>query len=209
MVGPDYGLDPFDTVVVDGPATGDSTEMLRVPEVIRDLAPLGRLRRDAESCWELLHDPVRTSVVVVTTLEELPVIEAEILASVVRQDLQMPLGPLIVNRTTPALFLTDDARKLAEWLSARQAASLAAPSAPAWESPVVADGAAIRLLELGAERAASEQISARLWSRLAGVGLPLVPIPLLEPSPAGPVGLSSVATALAQGALGDYRPVDS
>ena len=66
----------WDTVVFDMPASGHSVSMLRVPWVIIDTVPEGPLTRDARSIKSLLCDPARTSTVLVTLAEEMPVNEA-------------------------------------------------------------------------------------------------------------------------------------
>jgi anion-transporting ArsA/GET3 family ATPase len=66
----------WDTVVFDMPASGHSVSMLRVPWVIVDTVPEGPLTRDARTVKELLTDPARTTAVIVTLAEEMPVNEA-------------------------------------------------------------------------------------------------------------------------------------
>jgi anion-transporting ArsA/GET3 family ATPase len=66
----------WDTVIFDMPASGHSVSMLRVPWVITDTVPEGPLTRDARTVKELLTDPARTAVVLVTLAEEMPVNEA-------------------------------------------------------------------------------------------------------------------------------------
>jgi anion-transporting ArsA/GET3 family ATPase len=66
----------WDTVVFDMPASGHSVSMLRIPWVITDTVPEGPLTRDARTVKELLTDPARTAVVLVTLAEEMPVNEA-------------------------------------------------------------------------------------------------------------------------------------
>jgi anion-transporting ArsA/GET3 family ATPase len=70
------GKPVWDTVVFDMPASGHSVSMLRVPWVIADTVPEGPLTRDARTIKALLCDPVRTSAVLVTLAEEMPVNEA-------------------------------------------------------------------------------------------------------------------------------------
>jgi anion-transporting ArsA/GET3 family ATPase len=70
------GKPVWDTVVFDMPASGHSVSMLRVPWVIADTVPEGPLTRDARTVKALLCDPVRTSAVLVTLAEEMPVNEA-------------------------------------------------------------------------------------------------------------------------------------
>lgn len=70
------GKPVWDTVVFDMPASGHSVSMLRVPWVIVDTVPEGPLTRDASTVKALLCDPARTSAVLVTLAEEMPVNEA-------------------------------------------------------------------------------------------------------------------------------------
>lgn len=70
------GKPVWDTVVFDMPASGHSISMLRIPWVITDTVPEGPLTRDARTVKELLTDPARTAVVMVTLAEEMPVNEA-------------------------------------------------------------------------------------------------------------------------------------
>lgn len=70
------GKPVWDTVVFDMPASGHSVSMLRVPWVITETVPDGPLTRDARTIIDLLRDPARTSAVLVTLAEEMPVNEA-------------------------------------------------------------------------------------------------------------------------------------
>jgi anion-transporting ArsA/GET3 family ATPase len=70
------GAPVWDTVVFDMPASGHSVSMLRVPWVIVDTVPEGPLTRDARTMKAMLCDPARTSAVLVTLAEEMPVNEA-------------------------------------------------------------------------------------------------------------------------------------
>jgi len=70
------GAPVWDTVVFDMPASGHSASMLRVPWVIVETVPEGPLTRDARTIKSLLCDPARTSAVLVTLAEEMPVNEA-------------------------------------------------------------------------------------------------------------------------------------
>jgi len=70
------GKPVWDTVVFDMPASGHAASMLRVPWVIVDTVPEGPLTRDARAVKELLTDTQRTSTVLVTLAEEMPVNEA-------------------------------------------------------------------------------------------------------------------------------------
>jgi anion-transporting ArsA/GET3 family ATPase len=94
------GKPVWDTVVFDMPASGHSVSMLKVPQVIVDTVPEGPLTRDARTVKELLSDPARTSAVLVTLAEEMPVNEALELEA---QLGQLGIAPqrLIVNQIYP------------------------------------------------------------------------------------------------------------
>jgi anion-transporting ArsA/GET3 family ATPase len=87
----------YDLVILDGPATGHAVMMLRIPQAILDTLPKGPLTNDAQAARELLSDPARTALVIVTLPEELPVREAIELAHTAQSTLHIPLGPLVVN----------------------------------------------------------------------------------------------------------------
>jgi anion-transporting ArsA/GET3 family ATPase len=122
------GKPVWDTVVFDMPASGHSVSMLRVPWVIVDTVPEGPLSRDAKTVKALLCDPVRTSAVLVTLAEEMPVNEAiELEAKLI--SLGIVPQHLLVNQVFPRHFApnTPVARVL-DALIADQA-SLVAPLA--------------------------------------------------------------------------------
>lgn len=152
---PELGGSSFDVVVFDAPATGHGLEMLQVPRVINDASPPGILRRDAKAAWEMLQDPTRTGVLVVTLPEELPVQEAVELAAEVKQ-MGVPLSGVVMNAVPEMLFDADERQRLgqtqltlppsaAEWLAiARQhseaqaqAQTLHARLAQTFDVPVV------------------------------------------------------------------------
>ena len=70
------GKPVYDTVVFDMPASGHAYSMLRIPWVIVETVPEGPLTRDARTIKQLITDPKRTGVVLVTLAEEMPVNEA-------------------------------------------------------------------------------------------------------------------------------------
>jgi anion-transporting ArsA/GET3 family ATPase len=100
----DDGRPRYDLVILDAPATGNGLEMLRVPQVIVDVAPPGLLRREAESALTLFRDATRSAVVLVALPEELPTNETIELYGALRDELQFPIGQLVVNRVVPPLF---------------------------------------------------------------------------------------------------------
>jgi len=97
------GAPVWDTVVFDMPASGHSVSMLRVPWVIVDTVPEGPLTRDARTIKAMLCDPARTSAVLVTLAEEMPVNEAiELEAKLIA--LGIVPQQLLVNQVFPRHF---------------------------------------------------------------------------------------------------------
>jgi anion-transporting ArsA/GET3 family ATPase len=97
------GAPVWDTVVFDMPASGHSVSMLRVPWVIVDTVPEGPLTRDARTVKAMLRDPARTSAVLVTLAEEMPVNEAiELEAKLIA--LGIVPQQMLVNQVFPRHF---------------------------------------------------------------------------------------------------------
>jgi anion-transporting ArsA/GET3 family ATPase len=95
------GQPKYETVIFDGPATGNLTSMLRIPKVILDAVPAGPLTADARKIHSLLTDPRRTSLWIVTLAEEMPVTEAIDLHRAMTEDLGIAAQRLVVNMVYP------------------------------------------------------------------------------------------------------------
>ena len=102
----------FDTVVFDGPATGHLLSMLRIPQLIVESVPPGRLLQDAIEIYRVLTDPTYTAMVLVSLAEELPASETIDLHREVTTMLGIHVGGVVVNAVYPADFgpdpLTDE-----------------------------------------------------------------------------------------------------
>ncbi len=95
------GRASWDLVIVDAAATGHVVAQLDSPRAIRELVQVGPVRSQTEWMTELLADPSITALNVVTTPEEMPVNETIELVATVREELEVPLGAVIVNRVLP------------------------------------------------------------------------------------------------------------
>jgi anion-transporting ArsA/GET3 family ATPase len=101
-----------DIVVVDAPATGHGLGFLKVPRNFIRVTRTGPVHARAVWVAQLLEDPERTAVVLVTTPEELPVTETlEAMADVDGQG--VPLAGVIANAVIEPLFQPGDAEALA------------------------------------------------------------------------------------------------
>ena len=102
----------YDLILVDAPPLGQLFSYLRAPNTIADLVPAGPIQRQANRMRESLADPELTSLVLVTTPEELPVLETR--ATLDRLDIEpvVPLDTVVVNRLLDELPV--DAATLAD-----------------------------------------------------------------------------------------------
>jgi anion-transporting ArsA/GET3 family ATPase len=95
--------DPADLVLLDAPATGHVMTFLSSASGLLDAARSGPLRAQAADVVELLTDPERCRVALVTLPEEMPVNEAVEAAYKLEDRVGVSLGPLIVNGCLPPL----------------------------------------------------------------------------------------------------------
>lgn len=66
---------PWDVVVADAPPTGQIGSYLRAARTIRELVATGRILEQVQWMEAVLTDPERTTLILVTLLEELPAVE--------------------------------------------------------------------------------------------------------------------------------------
>ncbi len=86
-----------DVILVDAPATGHAMTFLTSASGLLDAARGGPVRAQAADVVELLTDPDRCQVVLVTLPEEMPVNEAIEAAYRIEDEVGVALGPVIVN----------------------------------------------------------------------------------------------------------------
>jgi anion-transporting ArsA/GET3 family ATPase len=172
----------YDLTILDGPASGHAALMLRIPGSILSAMPKGPLARDARAIHDLLHDPARAALLIVTLAEELPAREAAELCAVVRGDLGLPLGPLVVNAVPPEDAIDPALAPLLD-------------RAPDGADPALA--ATLRLAAAArSHRRLADQKIADLRREL---GLPIIPLPRLATVSVGPEGVATLAACLSEG----------
>ena len=96
--------DNYDLVVVDATASGHVVGQLAAPEAINELVKVGLVRDQTGWMQDILHDPAQTGVVVVTTPEEMPVVETLELVDRLRTQTRVALSAVVANRVLPELF---------------------------------------------------------------------------------------------------------
>ena len=99
----------WDLIVVDGPAAGHAVTFLTSAAGLRDAVRSGPVRAQADEVVAMLGDPARCQVVLVTVLETTPVNELLETAEVLRQRVDVRLGPVVVNQIDDGPPLPDPA----------------------------------------------------------------------------------------------------
>ena len=100
----------FDNIILDAPATGHGIGLLNLPQVVADTF-IGPMTRYAIGIRDMLRDPALSILNIVTLPEEMPVNEAIEMYDTLRENMNIPMGYLIINAVYPRLFWDDE-----EWL---------------------------------------------------------------------------------------------
>jgi anion-transporting ArsA/GET3 family ATPase len=96
--------DNYDLVVVDAAATGHIVGQLAAPQAINELVQVGRVRDQTGWMLDILGDPARTGVVIVSAPEEMPVSETLELSTALQEKTVTHLAAVVANRVLPELF---------------------------------------------------------------------------------------------------------
>ncbi|MCC7074531.1 MAG: ArsA family ATPase [Deltaproteobacteria bacterium] len=173
----------YSRIVVDCPSTGHGIKLLRTAQVIADAAPVGPLAEKTKKMAELVRDPTRTAVHIVTLPEELPVNEAHDLVAEVTRTGVAPLGYAVVNQVLGPLF-DDQAR-----------AALTAVRAHTHD-----DVALAHLLDVAERRVEREQHERTQRARARDLGLPVIELPYLLQPRLARADIERLASVLQEGA---------
>ena len=160
-----------DFIVVDAPAAGHAVTFLTSASGLLDAVRVGPIRTQAQDVVDLLSDPTRSQVLLVTLPEETPVNEVVDTAFRLEDRVGVALAGVVVNGLYPHL----------EGLDVEAAG----------EDRDLADAARFRL---DRERLQAEQV-ARLAEALP---LPQLPLPFLFTTEVGPAEIDHLAAALGE-----------
>ena len=177
-----------DVIIIDGPAAGHAVTFLLSPKGLLDAVRVGPILTQAIEVSEMLDDPDRAQVMLVTLPEETPVNETVETAQAFTERVGLTLGPLVVNGIYPDRPL--DGMTTAEEI--RKAAASAGVAVPDGEVDRLAQAARF----LTRRRRLQEEQLARLDERL---DLPRVVLPFLFSADIGPEELEVLAEALTAG----------
>ena len=172
-----------DLILVDAPATGHAITFLTSASGLVGAARGGPLRTQAQDVVELLSDPARCRVILVTLPEELPVSETIESAYTLEDAAGVQLGPVIVNACDPEpVGLEHPVAEVA------QGAGL-----------TLTPGHLAALEEARDFRLARHAVSAEQIQRLRrDLPLPHLLVPALEADSIGPAQTRELAAALAE-----------
>jgi anion-transporting ArsA/GET3 family ATPase len=179
-----------DVIVVDGPAAGHAVTFLLSPKGLLDAVRVGPVLTQAVEVSEMLADPDRAQVVLVTLPEETPVNETAETAEALVDRIGLTLGPLVVNGLYPDRPLDG----LTSPEAVRSVAERAGVDGPVPDREAEQLARAARFLVR--RRALQEEQLGRLAERL---DLPRVVLPFLFSADIGPGELEVLADALTAG----------
>jgi hypothetical protein len=164
------GAVAYDTVVLDGPASGHGLGLLRTPRTFADIARVGPIAGQARAVADALADPAASALVAVALPSELAVSETLELEARVAATLGRPLDAIVVNGVWPRRIGAREAAAIAGRdgalsVRSRRAAAASAGRVRVQQSQLARlrreASAPVRTLPfVFAERLGSEQISA-------------------------------------------------
>jgi len=133
----------YDIVIVDAEASGHIVAQIEAPRTLTNIVQVGLIRDQTKWMQEILHDSSRTGVVVVTTPEEMPVVETIELLDTLSAKSSVSVAAVVANRvslTAPlrAVEIAVDRRTHAVAHLALLAQRLRSPSVPLVVLPDVA-----------------------------------------------------------------------
>ncbi|WP_168210616.1 ArsA family ATPase [Persicimonas caeni] len=94
----------WDKVVVDAPATGHGLFFLQIPSVITGFISSGHMYEEAKRIQDLLQDPAKTALNLVTLPEEMPVNETLMMRDELQERMGLATTSIIANGVYPPLF---------------------------------------------------------------------------------------------------------
>ena len=177
----------YDLLVVDAPPTGRIVNFLRAPDATTELVNIGPIRDQAQTVIDMLLDPERTHLLLVTLLEEMPVQET-VESAAALQELGVTLGALIVNRVLAERF-DEPAEKAFEGLTAAGVTKQLAT-----KDIELDKAAAEELLQMGSQHLNRMDLQQRMRADLAKrVRLPALELPYIWGDSFGPDEIRKLA----------------
>lgn len=176
-----------DLVVLDAPAAGHAISFLRSARGLLDAVRVGPIHTQAADVLEMLTDPSRCQVVLVTLPEETPVNELVETAFSLEDEVGVKLGPVVVNGLYPQ----------------RPGLEVEPHEAAARAGAALHPGEAEALRTAARFRAARTSLQDEQVQRLAdALPLPQLHLPFLFSTDLGPTDVDRLSDALVEGIAG-------
>lgn len=102
----------FDTIVVDAPAAGHMLTFLSAPMGLSDAIRVGPVRRQSDWLVQMLRDPKRSRVHLVTLPEEMPVAETLETSAALHSKLAIDPGTVFANAVYQELLTAEERKTL-------------------------------------------------------------------------------------------------
>ncbi|MGH2821026.1 MAG: ArsA family ATPase [Actinomycetota bacterium] len=115
----------FDTIVVDAPAAGHMLTFLSAPAGLSDAVRVGPVRRQAQWLNDMLTNPKRARIHLVTLAEEMPVGETLETSEALAERLRIDQGPVFANAIYSELLGGDEVSRLSEIVEKKKEERLA------------------------------------------------------------------------------------
>lgn len=87
-----------DVIIIDGPAAGHATDFVRAPIQLKRAISSGPIGQQADEVLDMLADPARCRLMLVTTPAITPVSETLDVAEEIRSTVNISLTPFVVNK---------------------------------------------------------------------------------------------------------------
>jgi anion-transporting ArsA/GET3 family ATPase len=188
------GTAPADLIVLDAPAAGHAITFLLSARGLLDAVRVGPVSTQARDVLELLTDPRRCQVVLVTLPEETPVNELVETAFHLEDRVGVSLGPVVVNGVYPVLDELD--------VDPVEAAAAAGTTLRAGEPEALAAAATFRR--------SRQALQAEQLDRLAdALPLPQLRLPFLFRADLGPAEVDLLAAELRRAVVAAPEPSTS
>jgi len=94
----------YDLIIVDAPATGHGTSLLKLPKTLIDMLKGGPIVEQTKVVHDMLTDKNKTWLTLVTLPEELPVNESIEFRNTAKNDINMPVKITFINGVYSELF---------------------------------------------------------------------------------------------------------
>lgn len=92
-----------EVIIIDGPAAGHAIDLVRAPTQLKNAVGSGAISQQADEVLDMLSDPTRCKMLMVTTAAFTPVSEAAEVIEELKNSVGISLTPIVVNKCEPPL----------------------------------------------------------------------------------------------------------